>query len=385
MYAGMKGKIMKKKLINIIGMIVIAIGLVACGKDNDADKIDEQSTKTITADKLLSVYDFDLDKYVTLGEYKNLDVTLDGDYDVTEDEVIEYLNQYLSYGNTYVETDKKTVEEGDIVNIDYTGSIGGEEFEGGADSGAHLEIGSNTFIDGFEAGLVGKNVGETTDLNLKFPDDYWNEEYAGKDAVFTVKINSIDEENGVTYDTVTDEYVKESFGYETKQEWHDSIKSSLQNVAEQRKTTDAQNAIIEKIMETSTVNVPDTLIQKELDETVRQVEQYASANFDGMPLEDYLKQYENCDDEVAFREKIKAELNTTLEQQLLVDAIIKKENSSITEGGYAEFLAYYLDAYGMEEKEFYEQYGSKENIMLIYAENMVISKMVDDVVGTNGQ
>lgn len=372
---------MKKKLIFLLTALVILTGTAACGKEADGEKIDSRSEKRVSTDKLLSVLDADLDKCVKLGDYDNMDIVLEGDYEVTEDDVMEYINMYLSYEDTYAETDKKTVEEGDIVNMDYTGSIDGEEFSGGSDSGAHLEIGSNQFIDGFEAGLVGHQTGETVTLDLRFPDDYWNEDYSGKDVKFEVVINSIDEKQGVTYETATDEYVKEKYGYDTKQAWYDATLSSLESSAEQQKMSEAQEKIVSGLMEISEVEVPDAMIEKELDETVRQVVLYAESSLDGMSLDDYLKQYENCDSEEAFRDKIREEVKGNLEQQLLIDAVIKDKGTTITEGGYADFIAYYLESYGMEEKEFYERYGSKESIMLIYAENMVLNELADKVVG----
>lgn len=381
---------MVKKFAGIVTAGILMLSLVACGKGDAVMEngetepvVDEKSLKAVTAQELLSVYDFDIDEYVTLGEYKNLDIQLEGDYKVEEEDVIAYLDSYLAYSASYNATDKQDVEEGDIVNIDYVGTIGGEAFEGGTDDGAHLEIGSNSFITGFEAGLVGHKVGEEVILDLKFPDDYWNEEYAGKDVTFTVKINSIDEAVNATYNTVDDTYVHDTYGYDSKQAWYDATLSSLKNSQAQQKESDAQAALIEKIMENSTVQVPGDLVEKEIDETVRQATLYAKQNLDGMSFEDYLKEYEACDSVDTYRDKIRGEVEETLKSQLVVDAIIKKENTSITEGGYNDFLKYYLDMYGLEEKDFYERYGSKESIQLIYAENLVIGQLVDDVVAKN--
>lgn len=171
---------MKKFLTGCL-CVGLALSLCACG----SSKSDSESE---TEDDNVYAYTLDIDKFVELGQYKNLTYT-PVDTTVTDDEVEEQINTNLQANATYDQITDRAVQDGDTVNIDYTGKIDGEEFAGGSGSDYNLQIGSDTFIDGFEDGLIGKNPGETVTLNLTFPDDYSSEDLAGKDATFDVTIN----------------------------------------------------------------------------------------------------------------------------------------------------------------------------------------------------
>ena len=174
--------------------------LPACGKN-----------KTI----LFSSVDFD--KALTLAEYKG--ITLD----TSSDEYGEFYDNVIvsdiKNNSLYIEKTEGTVSEGDIANIDYVGKKDGVAFEGGTDEGYDLEIGSNSFIEGFESGLIGAEIGKTIDLNLTFPEDYGNEELNGADVVFTVTVNSVQ-----TTDGVEPKDIYEDLGYKTLKEYENDVK-----------------------------------------------------------------------------------------------------------------------------------------------------------------
>lgn len=174
--------------------------LTACGKN-----------KTI----LFSSVDFD--KALTLAEYKG--ITLD----TSSDEYGEFYDNVIvsdiKNNSLYIEKTEGTVSEGDIANIDYVGKKDGVAFEGGTDEGYDLEIGSNSFIEGFESGLIGAEIGKTIDLNLTFPEDYGNEELNGADVVFTVTVNSVQ-----TTDGVEPKDIYEDLGYKTLKEYENDVK-----------------------------------------------------------------------------------------------------------------------------------------------------------------
>ncbi len=181
---------MKKR--SIIAMTfmtcALAIGLMGCGGSASGDASADASADA-SGDPVKPEYD--VNEYVTLGEYMGLEITAT-QYEATQDDYDTYLNDLLDSESYYAKSDKKKIEEGDTVNIDYVGTVDGEEFDGGSATGYELEIGSDTFIDGFEDQLVGVKVGKTVDVNVTFPDDYTNNtDLAGKDAVFTVTVNYI--------------------------------------------------------------------------------------------------------------------------------------------------------------------------------------------------
>lgn len=161
-----------KKFIAVLCALMMIMSLSACGKSERV------------------LYNVKLSKYVDLGEYKDINV------DTSSDEFKEYYNDQISSdvkSNDLYETKKEgIVAEGDIANIDYEGKKDGVAFEGGTDKGYDLEIGSNSFIDGFEDGLIGVEIGSTVDLNLKFPENYGNDELNGAEVVFTVTVNLVD-------------------------------------------------------------------------------------------------------------------------------------------------------------------------------------------------
>lgn len=164
---------MKRILSLLIALVLICTTFASCGKDSGI------------------YYDYDMKKYVTVGKYSNVIDKESTDYDYACDTF-----NYQTLGTT-----KGKVEKGDIANIDYKGMLNGEAFEGGTDTGYDLEIGSGQFIPGFEDGLIGVEVGQTTNLNLKFPDNY-KEDLAGKEVVFEVKVNYVVKKSQLTEESI---------------------------------------------------------------------------------------------------------------------------------------------------------------------------------------
>ena len=191
---------MKRILSLTLVVFLLSTLLTACGKN-----------KTI----LFSSVDFD--KALTLAEYKG--ITLD----TSSDEYGEFYDNVIvsdiKSNSLYIEKTEGTVSEGDIANIDYVGKKDGVAFEGGTAEGYDLEIGSNSFIEGFESGLIGAEIGKTIDLNLTFPEDYGNEELNGADVVFTVTVNSVQ-----TTDGIEPKDIYEDLGYKTLKEYESNVK-----------------------------------------------------------------------------------------------------------------------------------------------------------------
>ena len=203
-----------------------------------------------------------MNECVKLGDYSALKVSLPNSYKVTKKQIEDYANNMAQYyaQPVYKDTKKKKVEEGDTVNIDYVGKRDGEAFDGGTASGYNLTIGSHSFIDGFEEGLVGKKVGETVDLDLTFPEDYQNQEMAGVDVVFTVTINKIVEVDETAEFELNDEFVKQYFQFDTVEDYMKEVKSYLKTTNESNKTMDTRQAVIDQLQEICEVNLPQELL-----------------------------------------------------------------------------------------------------------------------------
>lgn len=374
---------MKKRItMLLIGAMAAMTVLSGCGKDSKESSSADAEDEVIAADVLLEATDYDVEDYVTLmDDYMSLSVELDSDYTVTEDAIKNYIESYiLPEYPMYVATDKTTVESGDIANIDYTGKIDGEEFDGGTATGYNLEIGSGSFIDGFEDGLIGVTVGSTVDLNLTFPEDYSNnQELAGQDVVFTVTVNAINEKKEITYDELSDEYVANAFsayGMTTADELITDVTSQLESQYESSKNTEVQSKVLEALVEGCTVTIPDGLVDQRIEALMTQVEKAAAEQ--DMEVLDFVSAYYGYDDLDEFQSYLEETLEEQLVQELILEAVVADQKPSIKVSEFDTFVDTYLQNYNYESKEaFYEIYGGEDMVKLSFAENTMLNAIMD--------
>ena len=191
--------------------------------------------------------------YVTLGEYKGVKVSVDAAV-VTDEYLDSYIDYVLQSNMLTTQVTDRPVQEGDIVNIDYEGKIDGVAFDGGTAQGYDLAIGSGSFIDGFEDGLIGAETGETRDVAVTFPEDYHGTDVAGKDAVFTVTVNSISVE---TLPELTDEFVQGlGVGAETVEEYRQYAYDLLMEEQQANHDAEAEMAVLETVMNNAKLQDP---------------------------------------------------------------------------------------------------------------------------------
>ena len=260
---------------------------------------------------------------VTLGEYKGINVDK-VEYNVTDSEVDAELDRLVKRNAREVEVTDRPAQLGDITTIDYSGSIDGVKFDGGTAEKQPLELGSKTFIPGFEEGVVGMNVGDEKDITVKFPDDYGAEELKGKEAVFAVKLHEIKVKE---YPEVNDEFIKESAGEESVEAYKASTKKKLQEANDKRAKAETEDKLIEKIAEASTVEIPEVLVERQIDASVQDMEYRMM--YQGLRLDDYLK-YTNQTRE-DYRKSFKAQAEKQVKIQLVIDKILNVENIKATE------------------------------------------------------
>ena len=368
----------------LMAVMVATAALGGCGQKGAATgtsaSAEEEKDVEIPAKQLLKATDYKVEKYVKLNDYMNMTVELSKDYSVSDADVQSYIEYLMSQYPAYEVSDKKTVESGDIVNIDYVGKVDGEEFSGGSATGQHLTIGSGSFIDGFEDGLIGKKVGDTVDLNLKFPDDYSNnEDLAGKDVVFTVKINSIDTQKEMTYDDLTDEYVSENFsnsGITTVDGLKSAVNSSLEQQNYSSKMSEIQSAVLSKLLEECEVTIPDGLLDQRVSEYKERVNKAVEES--GKTFDEYMNMSED-----EFDKQVPDYIEESLKQELILEAIVKDQNISISEKKFEAFVDSYVSQYGISDRDtFYKEYGGEDYVKLSYAENQALSKVMDSVKTT---
>lgn len=224
-------------------------------------------------------------QYVTtLGSYVGVEVSM-VPTEVTDDDVASKIDTALTEATETVEiTDRNTVQDGDVANIDYTGYIDGEAFDGGSDTNFNLTIGSGAFIPGFEDGLIGATVGETVNVEVTFPENYQNTEYAGKAATFEVKVNSINQE---IKPDLTDEWVAANTDYATVDEYKEGTRVSLEEDAKAEVESTKASRILETILNHSVVeSYPESAVQNYVDYMTSYYEYYASLY--GTTLENFV-------------------------------------------------------------------------------------------------
>lgn len=249
------------------------------------------------------------------------------------DDYVNYVVQYqLSSSATTEEiTDRDDVEDGDIVNIDYVGKKDGEEFDGGSATGYDLTIGSGSFIDGFEDGLIGHKVGETVDLDLTFPEDYSNSDLAGQSVVFTVTINKIQQK--VTPELTDDWVVSQDIsGVSNVEEYNDYVYDQLMQQAQSSYDSDVQSKVAQYMVENSTYlqDPPQKMIDRLVESAKTYYTNYATQY--GMELDDFLTTFLGADEDDP--EQVLTDNATDSAKELLVmKAIADKEglNPSRTE------------------------------------------------------
>lgn len=380
---------MKKKAVALLLCVSMMMTLNACGKTN---KDNTQGTETVAeteTEVIPSSADitYDAGDYVSLGDYMNMEVTLDKDYQVTDEMVKNYVNNnVIANYPYYVESDKTVVENGDVANIDYEGLLDGEAFDGGTAQDYDLEIGSGSFIDGFEDGLIGAEVGKETDLNLTFPEDYGNSDLAGKEVGFKVTVNAIKVKQDITYDTLTDEYVtylsdKLGASYETVSDLTSDIRTYLEEQANSSRTQAIRSAVIAKLPEVCTVNaLPDGLLDARMQEYLKKFEDTYCKD---TTLEDYLSSTYNTtvDD---FKTQVQSEIETELDTQLILEAIAAVENIEFDEDGFNSYVSSLLSSYGYDSEDaLYENYAQtaedgKAYLQTIYLCNKALDRVIEN-------
>lgn len=374
-----------KKAISV-GCIIIFAALLVVGAVFVLPKLSNNSasgnagTASGKEDKNeIKFSDFNTDDIVTLGDYNNL--VVDVKYtEVSEAAVINHINDTLEKYPDYEPTDAVKVKDGDIVNINYVGTQDGVAFEGGTAENQILEIGSNSYIDGFEEGLIDKKVGDTVTLNLTFPKDYKDStgavsEMAGAEVVFTVEIISVVQEVIRTYEEIDDTYCYENLGFDSKAELYDYIKESLSSKSESEKSSNTRAAVVDAVLSICTVKVPKALLEYQVEDYMNAFkESVEAANYD---FKEYLSNNYGYTEE-DFEEEVTTYMEQSLKEQFILTAIAKKENITIDEEGYAEYVDAFVSYYNYQSKEdLFKDYPDEE-MRTAYLCNMTVDYLIEN-------
>ncbi len=358
---------MKKSVIAAALVLSVAGLLAGCGKKDPA------YLSGITAAD-----------YVELPNYNAIPIE-EAAPSVSDTYVDTYIQYQLTSNTQKVEiTSRDDVEDGDIANIDYVGKIDGEEFDGGSATGYDLTIGSGSFIDGFEDGLIGAKVGETVTLNLKFPDDYSNEDVAGKDVQFDVTVNKIQENKTPELD---DTFVQSQNidGVSTVDEYRDYCYDYLMEQAQSTYDSDIQNKIVSWLEDNTTFkkDPPEEMVNRW--NTTYTENMTATAEAYGLDLATYMSYMGSSDD--TYEDDIKEYATSAAKLYIIMQAIADQEHISISKSqlktalsnaaasaGYSS-----LDDYRKEvDVKAYKEYMMEQKVLEFLTGNAVVSEPSDE-------
>lgn len=314
--------------------------------------------------------------YVTLGDYKGITVEAAKE-EITDEKVEEEYELQISYFGTeiYDVYTEGTVAEGDVVNIDYEGKKDGVAFDGGTAEGYDLEIGSGSFIEGFEDGLIGVKVGETVDLELTFPEGYQAEELAGQDVVFTVTVNEIKR----APEEITDAHIEQATSGEYKDiaSFKEYIRNYLEEEAQETYETTILSNAIDLICEAAEISeYPQDLVDYCVNDMVNYYTQYAS--YYGMEFEDFITAYFGLTAE-EFDEQVLAAVQISVKKELTLAAIAETEGIEVSEEEYEASCEEYKTAYGYETVEELVASVGGENVVRV---SLLLEK-VDEYIREN--
>ena len=287
--------------------------------------------------------------------------------EVTDEDVEKELQSMATRNSRMVEVDRPA-QDGDMVLIDYAGFVGDEQFEGGTAERQPLKLGSGTFIPGFEEQLIGASKDDDVEVKVTFPEEYHSEDLAGKDAIFKCKVHEIKEQEMPEID---DDFAKDVSEFDTLDELRTSKKEELAKAAEVRAENQMKNNVIEKVFEANEIDVPDVMVNSEIDSMMNEFDQQLRAQ--GMDMNGYL-QYAGQDPS-AFRETLREDAYKKTKTRMIVSKIADQEEFEVSDEEVKEQLEKMAQQYGLEVDKLAEMIGP-ENLGMISGD-IKMSKAVD--------
>lgn len=377
---------MKKRLLALGLVFAMALSVTACGKQEEA-VTEEKPEKEETTVKDI---EYNVDDIVTLGDYKGIEVTLDGEYEFTEEGLADYIQSQIDSAAIFVADDsQKEVQEDSIVNVDYVGSQDDVPFDGGSAEDQTIDVAGNCmagstsgFIDGFTSGLPGNKVGDEVAYEVTFPDNYGNTDLAGQTVIFTFQINYIAKAIS-SVDDLTDEIVSDKFGVDTVAEYKEKLENDYKESLENNLKNDKETAVLNALINNCKVGeIPEDLLQARLDLIIYiQDLQYKAY---GTTMKEYVEQMGyNYDDIIS---DLKENVKESTETELILEAIAKAEGLEVDEKGYKEFIQKILNSMGYtDETKFYEDFSvdgfdGERYFRLAYLTEKATSFCIDNAV-----
>ena len=304
---------------------------------------------------------------VKLGEYKGIEVEK-VDYTVSDEDVDKEINSVREKNARMISVDDRAVESGDIAVIDFEGFVDDVAFEGGKGENYELEIGSNTFIPGFEDQIIGAKIDDLIDVNVTFPDEYHSEELKGKSAVFKVKVNEIKVRELPELD---DDFASEVSEFDTLAEYKADVRAKLEDTAKEKAESEIKNKVIEKAIENAEFDLPDAMVDAQVDNMINDMAQRLS--YQGMSLDMYMQYTGQTVDQM--REVYRDQAKKDVSASLVIDAIRKAEGIEVSPEEIEMNLVDMAKKYNMELDKLKELISEPE--MENIEKDMALNKTVE--------
>ena len=304
-----------------------------------------------------------------LGKYKGVEIKKI-EYKVTDEDVEHELGHMQEHNSRLISVEDRPVEKGDIANINFEGFVDGVAFEGGKAENHDLEIGSNTFIPGFEDQIIGMKIDEEKDIQVKFPDEYFSKDLAGKDATFKVKVNEIKKKELPTLD---DEFAKDVSEFDTLKELKESIKEKQQKQNDERAKYETQDAVIKAVCENVKVDIPSGMVETETENMVKDMEQRLA--YQGLKLDQYLQMMGKTKEEM--QKEYEPQAIEAIKSRLAIEAVIKAEKIEVADIDVDEKIKEMAKNYGRENDE---EFLKNENVRNYIKQGLESEKALEFLV-----
>ena len=307
---------------------------------------------------------------VKLGKYKGVEVEKI-DTSVVAADVKKELDRMAEKNARMVSVDNRAVKNKDIAVIDFEGFVNGVPFEGGKAENHELEIGSKTFIPGFEDQVIGMKIDEEKDINVKFPEEYFSKELAGKDATFKVKLHEIKVKE---LPAIDDEFAKDVSEFDTLKDLKASIKEKLVEDKKNQAKYQLEDAVIKEVAKNTEIDIPSGMIETELDNILKDID--GRLAYQGLNLAQYLKLINKSEDDM--RKEYEAQASESVKTRLVLEAIVKAEKIEATDDEIEEKIKEMAKNYGKKEEELLENENLKEYLKNNITTEKAIQFIVDN-------
>lgn len=304
-----------------------------------------------------------------LGDYTKIEV-LNQDVNIAEEDIDKVVQEEADKNAVMIQVDDRPAQEGDEVTIDYSGEANGEVFEGGTAEDQKLVLGSNSFIPGFEDQVVGHEIGEEFDINVQFPEDYGAEDLAGQEAIFHIRLKAIAVKE---LPEIDDEFAQDVSEYDSLEEYRNSIREDLEERDAKMNRANQENEAIQSLIEISDVNVPESMIEQQVENEVRDMAQQVQQF--GLSLDQYL-QYTGSSME-KIREEARPLAKTRVAGDLVLASLVEEQGIEVSEEELDEELLRLGEAYGAQDAEDFKNRVKEMGTESLVEEDLKKRKAID--------